>query len=62
METIDRDSILASKPVISFISYSSSVEQQLPFYPKIKRFFPDLVRAPHADRNFLIHRELQCLI
>src|SRR5271165_550672 len=62
METIDRDSILTSTPVIGFIFDSSSVEQQLPFHAKIKRFFPDLVGSPHADGTFVIHRDLQCLI
>src|SRR5271166_824537 len=62
METIDRDSILTSTPVIGFIFDSSSVEQQLPFHAKIKRFFPDLVRSPQADGTFVIHCNLQCLI
>ena len=62
METIDRDLILASKAVIGFIFDSSSVEQQLPFHAKIKRFFPDLVGSPHADGTFVIQRDLQCLI
>jgi hypothetical protein len=62
METIDRDSILTSTPVIGFIFDSSSVEQQLPFHAKIKRFFPDLVGSPDADGTFVIHRDLQCLI
>jgi hypothetical protein len=62
METIDRDSILASKAVVGFMSNSSSVEQQLPFHAKIKGLFPDLVWSPHSDGISFLHRELQCLI
>src|ERR1700730_13526443 len=39
METIDRDSILASKAVIGSITDSSSVEQLLPFHAQVKRLF-----------------------
>ena len=62
MQTIDRDSVLAIKAVIGSITDSSFVEQLLPFHGKIKRLFLDLVRSPHADGIFVIHRELQCLI
>src|SRR6202023_3104984 len=62
METIDRDSILASKAVIGSITDRSSVEQLLPFHAKVKRLFLDLVGAPHADGIFVIHRELQRLL
>src|ERR1700731_382685 len=43
METIDRDSTLASKAVIGPITNRSSVEQPLPFHGKIKRLFLNLV-------------------
>src|SRR5260221_9389349 len=62
METIDRNSILASKAVIGPITDSSSVEQLLPFHAKIKRLFPDLVGSPHAHCIFDIHSKLQRLI
>ena len=62
MQTIDRDSILATKAVSGSVADSSFVEQLLPFRGQIKRLFLDLVGSPNADGIFVIHRELQCLI
>jgi hypothetical protein len=62
METIDRDSVHAIQAVISPITYSSSVEQLLPFYAKIECLFLDLVGSPHAHNVFDIHRKLQRFI